>query len=202
MTNRELLRRLRDGDLAMRDILVVQNKGLVHTVANRYAQVHNPYFGLEDAVQEGMIGLLKAIDTYDESRQKTAFSTYACVCIRNEILMAYRKVNRKNRLECDEELAIPVKSMEDFAMNIWDYVADTSIHFEKDIEDKADVCTAIYMIGRLEPCDRRIIMCHVLNHDTKTQREMSRELGMSQPGFSKGLNRARRRLQVLCGGGN
>lgn len=202
MTNRELLRRLKNGEFAMRDILVVQNTGLVCTVAKRYARVHNPYFGMEDAVQEGMIGLLKAIDTYDERQQKTAFSTYACVCIRNEILMAYRKVNRKNRLECDEELVIPVKSTEDCHFGISDYMADPSVHFEKDIEDEDSIRTAILMIDRLKPCDQKIIRYHLQNQNAKTQREMATELGISQPAFSRGLNRARRRLQVLCGGGN
>ena len=37
----------------------------------------------EDYIQAGLIGLLKAIRNYDENKAK--FSTFATVCIRNEI---------------------------------------------------------------------------------------------------------------------
>lgn len=44
----------------------------------------------EDLAQEGLMGLLKAIDTYDNSRD-VKFSTYANVCIRNNMYSALKK---------------------------------------------------------------------------------------------------------------
>lgn len=44
----------------------------------------------EDLIQEGMLGLLKAIRTYDPARQ-AQFRTYADICIRSQLLSAIRK---------------------------------------------------------------------------------------------------------------
>lgn len=42
----------------------------------------------DDYYQTGMLGLMRAIESYDES--KGVFSTYACICIKNSILTEYR----------------------------------------------------------------------------------------------------------------
>lgn len=47
----------------------------------------------EDMMQEGLIGLLKAVRTYDNS--SSSFSTYAFLCIRNSVISAKRKYNRE-----------------------------------------------------------------------------------------------------------
>lgn len=44
----------------------------------------------EDLIQEGMLGLLKAIRTYDPARQ-AQFRTYADICIRSQLLSAIRR---------------------------------------------------------------------------------------------------------------
>ena len=44
----------------------------------------------EDLTQEGFIGLLNAVETYDESKN-VKFSTYANVCIRNKMISAFDK---------------------------------------------------------------------------------------------------------------
>lgn len=44
----------------------------------------------EDLIQEGMFGLLRAIRTYDASRQ-AQFRTYAEICIRSQLLSAVRR---------------------------------------------------------------------------------------------------------------
>lgn len=48
----------------------------------------------DDLVQEGMIGLFKAIQTYDR-RKGTAFESFANTCIRGQLYTAVRKSNRK-----------------------------------------------------------------------------------------------------------
>ncbi|MEG0912246.1 MAG: sigma-70 family RNA polymerase sigma factor [Oscillospiraceae bacterium] len=55
--------------------------------------------GLEqdDLVQEGLVGLFKAFETYDDSKG-TQFSTYAITCIDNNIKTAIKQANRKKHL--------------------------------------------------------------------------------------------------------
>ena len=58
------------------------NVSLVYAVFNRCFYMHREYE--EDLIQEGMLGLLKAVKQFDESRG-TEFSTYAFTVIRNEM---------------------------------------------------------------------------------------------------------------------
>lgn len=51
-------------------------------------KLRSPYFDFEDAVQEGNIGLFKAIASYSENKG-ASFNTYAKKCILNNIITAY-----------------------------------------------------------------------------------------------------------------
>lgn len=53
-----------------------------------------PDYMKEDLFQEGLIGLFKAVKTYDG--KSSAFITYATVCIRNSILSGIRKLSGQN----------------------------------------------------------------------------------------------------------
>ena len=53
-----------------------------------------PGLDFEDAVQEGLIGLFKAVNSYDAS-QTVRFETYALTCIRNAQRSAHRMAIRK-----------------------------------------------------------------------------------------------------------
>lgn len=67
---------------------------------HRYSRMMNSYIGTlavsesarEDLLQEGLIGLLKAVRTYDEGKAK--FSTYAVSCMKNSIITELRRYNR------------------------------------------------------------------------------------------------------------
>ena len=61
---------------------IKDNYGLVVSQALSFSRSYNQ--DLEDYIQVGLIGLLKAIRKHDPERSK--LSTYATVCIRNEIV--------------------------------------------------------------------------------------------------------------------
>lgn len=77
----DLLRRSQEGDAAAREQLVIENSGLVWSIARRY-------FGRgvdpDDLYQLGCLGFLKAIDGFD-LEYGTQFSTYAVPKIAGEI---------------------------------------------------------------------------------------------------------------------
>ncbi len=51
----------------------------------------------DDLYQEGLIGLFKAVRSFDN--ESSSFSTYASICIKRSIISALRKLNRNNRFE-------------------------------------------------------------------------------------------------------
>ncbi len=76
-----LLRRYRDGDAAARDELVERLLPLVRRLASRYARGSEP---LDDLVQAGSLGLVKAIDRFDPARG-LPFMRFAVPTILGEI---------------------------------------------------------------------------------------------------------------------
>jgi RNA polymerase sigma-B factor len=87
LDDRELLRRYHvDGDRSARELLVQRHLPLVRALARRYAGRGE---SLEDIEQVGAIGLIKAIDRYELSRE-VALTTYATPNVVGEIKRHFR----------------------------------------------------------------------------------------------------------------
>ena len=84
--NRELLLRARAGDKVALEQLVIDNAGLVRSIAVRFRDRGTD---MEDLMQIGTIGMIKAIRSFDTARG-TAFSTYAVPLIVGEIRRHFR----------------------------------------------------------------------------------------------------------------
>ncbi len=89
-----LAKKMRKGDEEARKKLVMSNLRLVISIAKKYL-----YYGLPllDLVEEGNLGLLKAVDRYDPSR-KCKFSTYATWWIRQAITRSLSNYGRTIRI--------------------------------------------------------------------------------------------------------
>lgn len=81
---KELARRSQNGDLAARDILVEANMRLVMSFVENY---RNHRISREDLIQEGALGLIKAVQNFDPSKG-FRFSTYATQWIKQAIWRA------------------------------------------------------------------------------------------------------------------
>jgi RNA polymerase primary sigma factor len=97
---RSLARRVERGDLAAKDRLVRSNLRLVASVARRHLGRGLP---MEDLLQEGVVGLIRAAEKYDW-RRGTRFSTYAVPWIRQSISQALANPSRLVRLPAPQHL--------------------------------------------------------------------------------------------------
>ncbi len=84
--------------LSSRQALAEANAGLVLFIANRY---RCGFLDFDDLVQEGQIGLLRAIDKFDY-RLGFQFSTYAAYWIRQAISRALSRCERVVRVPCEQ----------------------------------------------------------------------------------------------------
>lgn len=81
------------GDMNARNLLVEHNLRLVAHIVKKY---HNLDREKEDMISIGVIGLIKAINTYDISKGHRLV-TYAARCIENELLMMLRQEKKTSK---------------------------------------------------------------------------------------------------------
>ena len=91
---RELAKKMMEGDTASKDMLVESNLRLVVSIAKKYM---NRGLSLLDLIQEGNIGLIKAVDKFDYAKG-FKFSTYATWWIRQAITRAIADQARTIRI--------------------------------------------------------------------------------------------------------
>ncbi len=96
-----LLSKIDEEESDSRKILVEHNLRLVVYIAKKF---ENTGVDLEDLISIGTIGLMKAINTFNNSKN-IKLATYASRCIENEILMFLRRSNKiKGEISIDEPL--------------------------------------------------------------------------------------------------
>ena len=87
----ELIDRLRRGETAIMDYICDKYKNLVRRKAKSMFILGGDS---EDLIQEGMIGLFKAVQDYDMGRD-ASFSTFAELCINRQMYAAVQAAKRK-----------------------------------------------------------------------------------------------------------
>ncbi len=120
--DKQLIRMLRSGDEDIMDFLLEKYKLLVRKKANAMYLMGGD---TDDLIQEGMIGLYKAIRDYDETKE-AEFSTFAQICISRQIINAVETAARKknaplnNFLSLDLHEDVPVAELESMVAGMSD----------------------------------------------------------------------------------
>ncbi|MCA5964206.1 sigma-70 family RNA polymerase sigma factor [Blautia sp. RD014234] len=91
-TDEELIERLRDGEQELEDYLMEKYKGMVLKKAHAMFIVGGER---EDPIQEGMIGLFRALRDYQPGKSAT-FATFANLCVERQI---YKAIEMSGRLK-------------------------------------------------------------------------------------------------------
>lgn len=102
VTDKELIRRLRAGDASVTDYIMDKYKNLVRKEAKAMYLLGGDN---DDLIQEGMIGLFKAIRDYDVE-QETSFATFAKLCISRQINTAVKLSNRQKHIPLNSYISL------------------------------------------------------------------------------------------------
>ena len=91
----EVIYMIKENDEEARNLLIRKYKPIINKISNKYISSVKP-FGVEidDLVQEGMIALNKAINTFNDDNS-VLFYTYASVCVERQIITYCTRTDSK-----------------------------------------------------------------------------------------------------------
>ena len=134
-SDEELIVRYRDGDTDAMDFIFERYKYLVSKKAKAMFLAGGDN---DDLIQEGMIGLYKAIRDYNTDRE-ASFATFASMCINRQMITAVAASNRKKNMPLNTYVSydMPAGGDEDSDMRLVDILqSQTELNPEKLLIDK------------------------------------------------------------------
>lgn len=177
----ETLAAMSTGSEYARDKLIERNLRLVVYIARKF---DNTGVDLDDLISVGSIGLIKAVNSFDLSKN-IKLATYASRCIENEILMHLRRVVRfKGDISLDEPLNVDWEGNELLLSDILGTEPDLVY---KDIEMSVEKQMLYTSLARLKAREKEIMsMRFGLNGgQERTQKEVADMMGISQSYISR-----------------
>ena len=179
------------GDINARNILVEHNLRLVAHIIKKYYANNNSQ---DDLVSIGTIGLIKAINTFDISKN-IKLSSYASRCIENEILMYFRN-NKKSSQDISLNDTIDTDK-DGNPLTLMDIMAvDDNLLDNIDVKMNVDKLCA-YMDEVLTEREKKIIIYRygLFGKDILTQRELAKSLNISRSYISRIEKKALEKLK-------
>lgn len=186
----------RQGDIDARNKLIEHNLRLVAHVIKKYYAVSGDQ---DDLISIGVIGLIKAIRTFDADKN-TRLATYAARCVENEIFMHFRTLRRRSvevslSEPADPETESPSPEPEDGSC------------FEEDILDKLVRSDRERLLHRaIEKClderEKEIVSLRygLSGQPPLPQREVARLTGISRSYVSRLEKKALEKLSAELSG--
>lgn len=189
---KECLARCRSGDDEARNLLIEKNLRLVAYIARKYNVGDKD---MDDLISIGTIGLIKGIDTFDETKN-IRLATYAARCIDNELLMMLRAEKKTAK---DVYLYDSIGSdKEGNEINLIDVIE----HYDEDVVERVTTEGRIvrlheFMDRALSERERQILrMRYGLNGEKeKTQREIAVMYDISRSYVSRIEKKALQKLR-------
>lgn len=184
------LTRLEQGDEEARTILIERNLRLVAHIVKKFDGTSED---IDDLISIGTIGLIKGIGTFKRNRN-TRLATYAARCIENEILMHLRSIKKnKNDLLLFDPIGSDKEGNEITLIDILDTGAEVVAEQVENILEEENLKERITQLSKRE---RKVIELRygLIDGVNKTQREISKLLGISRSYVSRIEKKALRKL--------
>ena len=179
MVKADLLQKAVKGDARSITAIVKQYTPLVHKIVNKYAWM-SPTHSREDLVQEGLMGIVKALETFDLERG-TRFMTWVYPQVRGAVQGVARKDNRMPKYPLSLEQS-------DWGGNLED-----TVQFEVQDEFKASFIHDIIVAGCGSVDSKRAqIVCDrygLLGRPALRQGEVAKKYGMTKQAINSHIAR-------------
>ena len=139
----------------------------------------------DDLIQEGLIGLLAAIRSFDLNRN-TAFSTYCYTCINNSLQTALRRVSRKK--DVPQNIVVPLD--DEFISS-----KNTALSAEESFLAQESVSLLTQQLqDELSDFENNVLRMHIAGCRYK---EIAAKLGKTPKAIDNAIQRIRKKLKVV-----
>lgn len=102
LTDEEIIKKVRLGEKNALDFLLEKYNDIVTMKANKFFIIGAEK---EDMIQEGMIGLYKAVQSFDLDKQNS-FKTFANLCIERQLITAIKTSNRQKHIPLNSSFSL------------------------------------------------------------------------------------------------
>lgn len=185
ISDEELIARLRDGETIIEDYLMEKYKGLVRQKARAMFLIGGD---TDDLIQEGMIGLFKAVRDFQPGREAT-FATFARMCIDRQIYSAIQNSNRQKHLPLNSYVSL---NQEDESSPIWELSVENPEEIIIDQETTRDLQQKIS--DYLSPMENKVLDLYL---KVEGYVEIGRILGKSPKSIDNALQRIRAKIREV-----
>jgi RNA polymerase sporulation-specific sigma factor len=188
----ELVERVRAGDERALEVLLARYRNFARSKSRSYFLAGSDK---EDVVQEGMIGLYKAIRDYDAS-QETPFRAFAELCISRQILTAIKTANRNKHQPLNTSLSLdaPAYGDESRERSVGDDLVASPLSDPMELVISAEEIEALRdsMKGTLTELEGNVLALYM---DGRSYEEIAVMLGNHVKSIDNALQRIKRKLQ-------
>ena len=184
------------GDEEARNVLIEHNLRLVAHVVKKYSA--NGNYDPDDLISVGTIGLIKAIRSFDGSKN-TRLATYAARCIENEVLMLMRS-GKKNAQEVSLSDCLG-HDTDGNGVTFMDVLPSDDAEIADTVGLNMDIKSLYQYIDQaLEEREKEIILLRYgLTGRAQTQREIAKNMGISRSYVSRIEKKALQKLNKCFG---
>ena len=196
MSDEELIALYREGEHNAIDLLIQRYKKFVR---NRIRV--NFFIGVDkdDLIQEGMIGLFKAICDYNPERE-ASFKSFATLCVTRQISTAFKAVSRQKHIPLNRSisLSVPISNKssdeEDEGITLMDVIKNNvsptpedEVISKENVEDIND-----YIVKALSALEIEVVHLYM---DGKNYKEIAKVLDKSPKSIDNALQRIKKKLE-------
>lgn len=189
-----------ENDPTAREKIILGNLKLVFNCARKYIPL-DAAFTNDDIISIGVIGLIRAVDTYDY-RKGYAFSTYVYKVISGELIRLWKKYLQENLVSSLDVKIGEVLGMDDSNLTFGETLEDPSARYDLQLEEDAEF-VALQEIIRLkldelkEVQQKEIMMYFGLDdYPQMNIREIAKVRGVSFQAVQMSLARSLKKLKT------
>lgn len=190
----DLARRARRGCGRAAETLLARYRPLVEGKARTYFLLGADH---DDVVQEGMIGLYKAIRDFREGRP-ARFRAFADLCVTRQIITAVKSATRQKHLPLNAcvSLTAPASPEAEGDAVLLDLLPDPRMSDPQAVLfRRSETYDRLYAAREtLSPLEAHVLDCYLLG---KSYREMSSELRCTAKAVDNALQRVKRKFEAL-----